>query len=255
MKFFFLHILILCSLAACGSPSKQRSKYRSHNANYKNFQRTSSKFVNRVRPSESMQVGSANGNSYALKNSEIKKTVESNPEGTADGAVKTAQFRQDNSLALYSEEDVQNDDIKGAVADTENYKGIFKIGNPYEIFGVSYIPQDYDDYEEIGMASWYGDDFHGKQTANGEIYDMGSLTAAHRTLPLPSLVRVTNLQNGKTVVVRVNDRGPYAKNRIIDVSEKAANILGFKGRGTTQVKIELLRNDTDEMLKRLKIKN
>jgi rare lipoprotein A len=81
------------------------------------------------------------------------------------------------------------------------------------------------------------------------------MTAAHPTLPLPSMIRVTNLHNGKSVVVRVNDRGPFAKNRVVDVSERAATLLGFKDLGTTEVKIELLRNDTDEMLERLKIKN
>ena len=155
-----------------------------------------------------------------------------------------------------------SDDLKLVTADTENfvgengkYTGIFKIGNPYQIFGVNYIPQNYEDFEEIGTASWYGDDFHGKATANGETYNMGSMTAAHPTLPLPSLVRVTNLRNNKSVVVRVNDRGPFAKNRVIDVSEKAATLLEFKGQGTTEVKVELLRSDTDQMLERLKIKN
>jgi rare lipoprotein A len=131
----------------------------------------------------------------------------------------------------------------------------FKIGNPYQIFGVSYIPQNYEDYQEIGTASWYGDDFHGKATANGEVYNMQSMTAAHPTLPLPSLVRVTNLRNNKSVIVRVNDRGPFARNRVIDVSEKAADFLEFKNQGTTQVKVQLLRNETDELLEKLKIAN
>ncbi|MFM6972643.1 MAG: septal ring lytic transglycosylase RlpA family protein, partial [Alphaproteobacteria bacterium] len=135
------------------------------------------------------------------------------------------------------------------------YSGHFKIGKPYTAFGVSYIPQDYESFEEIGTASWYGSDFHGKKTANGEIYNMGDLTAAHPTLPLPSLIRITNLANGKTQILRVNDRGPFAKNRIIDVSEKAAELLGFKGKGTTQVKVELLRDDTDQLLEKLQIKN
>ncbi len=161
-----------------------------------------------------------------------------------------------------SEEPTESsDDLKLVTADTENfvdddgkYTGIFKIGNPYQIFGVNYVPQNYEDFEEIGTASWYGDDFHGKATANGETYNMGSMTAAHPTLPLPSLVRVTNLRNNKSVVVRVNDRGPFAKNRVIDVSEKAATLLEFKGQGTTEVKVELLRDDTDQMLEKLKIK-
>lgn len=152
----------------------------------------------------------------------------------------------------------QNDE--GAAGPEESsvnrpYSGIFKIGNPYEVQGVSYYPQNYEEYEEVGMASWYGADFHGKPTANGETYNSYTMTAAHRTLPLPSMVRVTNLNNGKSAIVRVNDRGPFAKNRVIDVSEKAAEELGFKDKGTANVRVQLLRNDTDELLKRLQIKN
>ena len=140
-------------------------------------------------------------------------------------------------------------------SESQKYEGTYKIGNPYEIFGVSYFPQNYEEYEETGTASWYGDEFHGRPTANGETYDMNIMTAAHPTLPLPSMVRVTNLGNGKVAIVRVNDRGPFAKSRIIDVSEKAAIALGFKDIGTAQVKIELLKNDTDELLEQLQIKN
>jgi rare lipoprotein A len=88
------------------------------------------------------------------------------------------------------------------------------------------------------MASWYGDDFHGRLTANGEVFDMGSLTAAHPTLPMPSYARVTNLRNGKSLIVRVNDRGPYHGNRLIDVSNKAAELLDFKGNGVAKVRVE-----------------
>lgn len=105
--------------------------------------------------------------------------------------------------------------------------GIYKVGNPYKIMGKWYYPQEDYDYSEVGTASWYGKDFHAKRTANGEKYDMYSLTAAHRTLPLPSIVKVTNLENGRSLVLRVNDRGPYAKNRIIDVSKRASQLLGF----------------------------
>lgn len=165
-------------------------------------------------------------------------------------------FKTPKSAPQNSEElDLVSDDTENFVGENGQYTGIFKIGNPYQIFGVNYVPQNYEDFEEIGTASWYGDDFHGKPTANGETYNMGSMTAAHPTLPLPSLVRVTNLRNNKTVVVRVNDRGPFAKNRVIDVSEKAATLLDFKGHGTTEVKVELLRDETDQMLERLKIKN
>lgn len=134
------------------------------------------------------------------------------------------------------------------------YEGYFKIGKPYKIFDILYVPQDYEEFEEIGTASWYGDDFHGKQTANGEIYNMGSMTAAHRTLPLPSIIKVTNLDNDKSVIVRVNDRGPFAKSRVIDLSQKAAEILEYKHKGTARVKIELMRDETDEFLESLQIK-
>ena len=127
----------------------------------------------------------------------------------------------------------------------------FRIGDSYEVSEASYFPQKYEEFEEVGVASWYGGDFHGKYTANGEVYNSADMTAAHPTLPLQSMVRVTNLRNGRTVIVRVNDRGPFSKERIIDVSEKAADELGFKGQGTTKVYIQLLRDDTDAMMKRM----
>ncbi|MDX2083410.1 MAG: septal ring lytic transglycosylase RlpA family protein [Rickettsiales bacterium] len=133
--------------------------------------------------------------------------------------------------------------------------GYFKVGNPYQVQGVSYFPQNYEEFEETGIASWYGNQFHGRETANGEIYDSSTMTAAHPTLPLPSMIRVTNLRNGKSVILRVNDRGPFVDSRVIDVSEKAAEELGFKDYGTTEVRIQLLRDDTDQLLKKLKIKN
>lgn len=118
--------------------------------------------------------------------------------------------------------------------------GKYKVGNPYIIDGQEYYPQENFDYTETGIASWYGPGFHGKKTANGETYDQNELTAAHRTLQMPSLVRVTNLENGRAVVLRVNDRGPYSRGRIIDVSSKAADLLGMKGRGTAKVRVETL---------------
>jgi rare lipoprotein A (peptidoglycan hydrolase) len=133
------------------------------------------------------------------------------------------------------------------------YEGYFKIGKPYKIYNILYVPKDYEEFEEVGTASWYGDAFHGKETANGETYNMKSLTAAHRTLPLPSIVKVTNLNNNKSVIVRVNDRGPFAKNRVIDLSQKAAEILEYKNKGTARVKIELLRTETDELLASLNL--
>lgn len=115
--------------------------------------------------------------------------------------------------------------------------GIYKVGKPYQIDGTWYYPKEQPDYDETGIASWYGPTFYGKPTANGEIFTSQSLTAAHRTLPLPVNVRVTNLDNGKSIVVRVNDRGPYAKGRIIDLSERAAKLLDFYGQGTARVRV------------------
>ncbi len=134
-------------------------------------------------------------------------------------------------------------------------RGSYAETNQYAVSGAAYFPQNYLEFEEVGNASWYGGDFHGKLTANGEVYDPNAMTAAHPTLPLPSTVRVTNLRNGRIAIVRVNDRGPFSKDRVIDVSERAAQELGFKDQGTTKVYIQLLRNDTDEMLNQLKIKN
>lgn len=123
-------------------------------------------------------------------------------------------------------------------------QGRYKVGNPYQIQGRWYYPSEDMAYREEGIASWYGPDFHGKLTANGETYDMNALTAAHRTLPMPSFVRVTNLENGRAAVLRVNDRGPFAKERIIDVSRRAAQLLGFHNKGTTRVRVEVLPEES-----------
>ncbi len=114
----------------------------------------------------------------------------------------------------------------------------WKESAPYQIDGTTYHPlADAEGYEEKGVASWYGPDFHDKPTANGEIYNQDAMTAAHRTLPFNTLVLVENLDNGRSVVVRVNDRGPYAKDRIIDLSKRAANEIGMIGTGTARVKL------------------
>jgi len=123
-------------------------------------------------------------------------------------------------------------------------QGGYKIGEPYQIAGVWYYPAVDYEYDETGIASWYGNDFHGKSTANGELYDMNGLTAAHRTLPLPTLVRVTNLENGRALTLRVNDRGPFAHGRIIDVSRRAAQLLGFEQHGTARVRVEILVDES-----------
>src|SRR5712672_435303 len=116
--------------------------------------------------------------------------------------------------------------------------GTYRIGKPYTVGGRIYVPEEDTSYREEGMASWYGDDFHGRLTANGEVFDMESLTAAHPTLPMPCYARVTNIGNGKSLIVRVNDRGPYHGNRLIDVSNKAAELLEFKGVGVARVRVE-----------------
>ena len=122
--------------------------------------------------------------------------------------------------------------------------GNYKIGNPYEIAGQWYYPAVDYEYSETGIASWYGPKFHGKRTANGEIFDQNEISAAHRTLPLPSIVRVTNLENGRSLKVRVNDRGPFAHSRIIDMSRRAAQLLGFEKKGTAKVLVEVVEIDS-----------
>ena len=129
-------------------------------------------------------------------------------------------------------------------SDSENAVGAFKVGNPYMVKGRRYTPKEQYKHSETGIASWYGPGFHGKQTANGEIFNKNDLTAAHRTLQLPSIVRVTNLQNGKSIIVRVNDRGPFAHDRVIDLSEKAADILGMKQQGTAKVRLDVLGEES-----------
>jgi len=118
--------------------------------------------------------------------------------------------------------------------------GFYKVGKPYQVAGQWYYPREDPNYTNTGTASWYGLDFHGRRTANGEIYDMDALTAAHPTLPLPTYAKVTNLENGREVVVRINDRGPFARGREIDVSKRAADLLAFSQKGTTKVQVTYL---------------
>jgi rare lipoprotein A len=116
--------------------------------------------------------------------------------------------------------------------------GVYRVGSPYVVAGRMYVPEYNPQYHAVGLASWYGDDFHGRYTANGEIFDRDGISAAHPTMPLPSYARVTNLDNGRSIIVRVNDRGPYAHDRVIDVSVRAAKLLEFYRRGTTRVRVE-----------------
>jgi len=116
----------------------------------------------------------------------------------------------------------------------------YKVGDPYNIAGVWYYPARDLTYDETGIGSWYGDEFAGRLTANGEIFDPNKVTAAHKTLPMPSVVRVTNLDNGKSLVVRINDRGPFVSGRIIDLSREAARLIGYRDNGLAKVRVQVL---------------
>jgi rare lipoprotein A len=119
--------------------------------------------------------------------------------------------------------------------------GQYLVGRAYSIAGRRYMPREMSPGQsQVGMASWYGDAFHGRKTANGEVYDMSSVSAAHPTMPLPSYARVTNMRNGRSIVVRVNDRGPFHANRVMDVSKRVADALDFRRAGTGQVKVDYL---------------
>jgi len=134
--------------------------------------------------------------------------------------------------------------IRERTTETTPRVGDYKVGSPYQINGTWYYPKEDFAYSETGVASWYGPQFHGKSTANGEIFDMNQLTAAHKTLQMPAVVRVTNLENGRSILLRVNDRGPFARNRIIDVSRRGAQLLGFLEKGTALVRVELMAEES-----------
>jgi rare lipoprotein A (peptidoglycan hydrolase) len=161
-------------------------------------------------------------------------------------------------IAKYSGVDVSyaysdnHGQTKGLVSYDKCNGGYYKIGTPYKIGGQMFYPKEYNNYREQGLASWYGEDFHNKKTANGEIFNMNGMTAAHRTLPLPSIVRVTNLENKKSILLRVNDRGPFVdeKSRIMDLSKAAAKELGFSNKGLTNITVELLSPETGEYRKK-----
>jgi rare lipoprotein A len=116
--------------------------------------------------------------------------------------------------------------------------GYYRVGDPYVVAGRMYVPEEDPNYAAEGLASWYGSDFHGRRTANGEIFDKESISAAHPTLPIPSYVRVTNLANRRSIIVRVNDRGPFTGNRVIDLSYRTAELLDFHKNGLARVRIE-----------------
>lgn len=138
-------------------------------------------------------------------------------------------------LALAACSTMSLPDAPGTIG--EAAKPHYKIGAPYKIDGKWYVPKIDEAYDAVGVASWYGDAFHRKLTANGEIFDKGRISAAHKTLPLPTLVEVQNLENGRRIVVRVNDRGPFVDDRIIDLSHAAADQLGFAAKGLARVRV------------------
>ena len=133
-------------------------------------------------------------------------------------------------------------------SDSSAQGGTYKVGKPYQIKQIWYYPRVDYSYDETGIASWYGPGFHGKRTANGEIYDQNAMTAAHRTLPMPSMVEVTNLENGRSVQVRINDRGPFAHGRIIDLSKRAAELLDFRRQGTAKVRVRILEAESRRLI-------
>lgn len=118
--------------------------------------------------------------------------------------------------------------------------GYFKVGNPYKVDGDWYYPKEDTSYDSTGIGSWYGPQFHGKKTANGEVFDQNSISAAHPTLPMPTIARVTNLENGRSLIVRINDRGPFARGREIDLSRRSAELLGYRTQGTAKVRVQYL---------------
>jgi rare lipoprotein A len=138
-------------------------------------------------------------------------------------------------------------EIKAAAAPEEKPTGVYKVGTPYQVDGVWYYPAVDYAYSATGIASWYGEEFHGRRTANGETFDMNAVTAAHKALPLPSVVRVTNLENGRSIIVRVNDRGPFMHGRIIDLSRRGAQLLGFEREGTAKVRVEILPDESRQL--------
>ncbi|RAU22731.1 septal ring lytic transglycosylase RlpA family protein [Paramagnetospirillum kuznetsovii] len=128
----------------------------------------------------------------------------------------------------------------------------YKVGKPYQVAGIWYYPQEDFAYDETGIASWYGPDFHAKLTANGETFDQNAVSAAHKTLQMPSVARVTNLENGRSIIVRINDRGPFVNGRILDLSRRSAQLLGMEGKGTAKVRVQILSEESRALAGKIK---
>jgi rare lipoprotein A len=159
----------------------------------------------------------------------VAAACSNDPPARTVAGVSRPVFSEDQFGVSTSPRLASNDVPKGG--------GMFKLGSPYKVAGRWYVPREDPSYDEYGIASWYGADFHGRRTANGEVFDANALTAAHPTLPLPCYAYVTNVDNGKTVLVRVNDRGPYVNDRLIDMSYAAAKQLGYASQGRARVRV------------------
>lgn len=159
---------------------------------------------------------------------------------TACGTTSQAPKKRAHGKEYFSEKEygVKASPRVASGANIPKGGGRYIVGNPYEVKGKWYYPKEDFAYNKVGVASWYGSAFHGRLTANGEVYDQMHLSAAHPTFPLPSYARVTNLENGSSVVVRVNDRGPYHEGRIIDLSNKTADMLDLQHSGTGKVRVQ-----------------
>ena len=157
----------------------------------------------------------------------------------------------ETTLAIHGAKQLAQSEISGTTTRQIDAAKVRRASlRPYQIKGIWYYPSEMPEYDETGIASWYGDPFHGRATASGEIYDKRIVTAAHKTLPLPSTVRVTNLENGRVLTVRVNDRGPFVNNRIIDMSQRGAQLLGFERQGVARVRVEVVGSDDDRFVLR-----
>jgi rare lipoprotein A len=170
--------------------------------------------------------------------------TEKTSSGTYIGTPKTQSETPSKPIATAPSTSNPLDTHAWQQADNGKY---YKIGDPYKIGGRWYRPKEYSSFSQTGIASWYGPNFHRKKTANGGTFDKNIPSAAHKTLPIPSVIKVTNLENGKSIIVKVNDRGPYSKARILDLSEKAAEILNFKDNGTTKVNISYLHEESQQL--------
>ncbi len=231
------------------SISRIKSNYDASHSHLQQFRdgiekgnRHRSNYEKTIAPSEIIKIGLDNKREI----SNLGKSIDDIDFKNSSSANKNQEYQDDYYDAHYQH--------RSESLNKSTYQGHYKVGNKYKIMGQTYYPREYDSLQEEGIASWYGPKFHGKLTANGEIFNMNDITAAHRTLPLPSVVRVTNLSNNRSAIVRVNDRGPFTHDRVIDLSKKSAEILGIIKEGTASVRVELLKDETKDMLKKLGLK-